>query len=496
MSASVPVSSPVKPEILLSKLLQLRHEVEAEAEVLLARWQPHIRRANFQHSARNLACYLALRHHDLRDLQAALRPWGLSSLGRVEAQVMQSLDAVIATLALLGKEDPGKYPPHPHVDAFAQGTRLLEAETLTVFGPAPPHRRVRMMVTLPSEAASDPKLVRHLLDHGMNVARINCAHDTPDEWAKMIANLRAAAARTGLTCKVAMDLGGPKPRTADIMQPGKHRFKRGEQFLLTAEPPERSDRYPLQVRCSLPAALKPVKIGATIWFDDGKMGAVVRERIGRSLLLEVTHSSAKGTKLKPNKGINFPGTFLDLSPLTAKDLDDLRFVVQHADIVNCSFVQKADDICLIQQAMAAHRPDHTLALVAKIENAKAIENLPEMIVAASGQQPFGAMIARGDLAVEIGFERLAEMQEEILWICEAAHVPVIWATQVLETLAKEGRPSRAEMTDAAMAERAECVMLNKGPYILEAMDILDGVLMRMQTHQSKKTAQLRALRSW
>jgi pyruvate kinase len=103
------------------------------------------------------------------------------------------------------------------------------------------------------------------------------------------------------------------------------------------------------------------------------------------------------------------------------------------------------------------------------------------------------MIARGDLAVECGYERLAEVQEEILWICEAAHTPVIWATQVLETLAKTGIPSRAEVTDAAMSERAECVMLNKGPYIGEAVRTLDDILRRMQAHQSKKRAMLRPL---
>jgi pyruvate kinase len=104
------------------------------------------------------------------------------------------------------------------------------------------------------------------------------------------------------------------------------------------------------------------------------------------------------------------------------------------------------------------------------------------------------MIARGDLAVECGFERLAEVQEEILWLCEAAHVPVIWATQVLETLAKEGRPSRAEITDAAMGLRAECVMLNKGPYVLSAVRALDDILRRMHAHQAKKRSMLRALR--
>jgi len=103
------------------------------------------------------------------------------------------------------------------------------------------------------------------------------------------------------------------------------------------------------------------------------------------------------------------------------------------------------------------------------------------------------MIARGDLAVECGYERLAELQEEIMWLAEASHLPLIWATQVLEGLTKHGKPSRAEITDAAMGERAECVMLNKGPHILEAIQVLDDILRRMQGHQNKKSALLRRL---
>ena len=117
----------------------------------------------------------------------------------------------------------------------------------------------------------------------------------------------------------------------------------------------------------------------------------------------------------------------------------------------------------------------------------------QLLLAAMRCPRVGVMIARGDLAVECGYERLAEVQEEILWIGEAAHVPVIWATQVLEHLAKSGVPSRAEITDAAMGERAECVMLNKGPHIVEAVRVLDNVLRRMEAHQSKKSAKLRQL---
>jgi pyruvate kinase len=134
--------------------------------------------------------------------------------------------------------------------------------------------------------------------------------------------------------------------------------------------------------------------------------------------------------------------------------------------------------------------------VLKIETKRAVRNLPAIIVQSAARLPMAVMIARGDLAVELGYARLAEIQEEILWLCEAAHVPVIWATQVLEGLAKQGVPSRAEVSDVVLADRAECVMLNKGPYIAEAVGWLDDVLLRVQANQHKKSPQLRALRSW
>jgi pyruvate kinase len=123
-------------------------------------------------------------------------------------------------------------------------------------------------------------------------------------------------------------------------------------------------------------------------------------------------------------------------------------------------------------------------------------NLPQILQTAMRTERVGVMIARGDLAVEVGYERLAEVQEEILWLCEAAHLPVIWATEVLDQLARTGRPSRSEITDAAMSERAECVMLNKGPHIVDAISTLREILQRMAEHQSKKRHLMRPLRSW
>ena len=132
-------------------------------------------------------------------------------------------------------------------------------------------------------------------------------------------------------------------------------------------------------------------------------------------------------------------------------------------------------------------------MILKLETRGAMRNLAGILFEALRYDPVGLMIARGDLAVELSFERLAEMQEELLWLGEACHLPVIWATQVLDSVAQTGLPTRAEVTDAAMAMRAECVMLNKGPHIAAAVRMLADIIRKMETHQYKKRSLLRQL---
>jgi pyruvate kinase len=507
------------PQGLLSTLQALRQTVESEGKATFDKWNPHIQRTAFIDSALNLAEYLALRRHDLRSLQAALMPWGLSSLGRIEGRVMPNLDAVIATLEVICGSKSDRHFQRPPVEFFFEGDRLLQQHTEELFGESSPHRRVRIMVTLDTEAATNYELVRSFIQRGANCMRINCAHDTPEIWQGAIDNIRRAERETGTPCKIMMDLGGPKIRTGSVFAPHhKKRVFKGDRILLSRREPEleskvetdKSVEY-FQTSCTIPSILDLLAVDTPVYIDDGKIwtrvidtqyslaqptGGNHHEQPG--LLLEVTNTSPKGVKLKPEKGMNFPDTVLAMSPLTEQDLTDLDFVAVHADIIGYSFVQRPADIELLQQELNK-RCEHRLsppAIVAKIETAIAVTNLPELIIYAAGKRSFGVMIARGDLAVQIGYQRLTEIQEEMLWICEAAHIPVIWATQVLENLVKDGIPSRGEMSDVAMSERAECVMLNKGPFIAEAIGILDDVLTRMEAHQLKKTPQLRALHSW
>lgn len=497
------------PQELLETMRHLQREVHAHADERFAGWRKTITRPGFEESARNLARYLALRRHELPPLQLALMRWGLSSLGRSESRVDETLNAVIATLGAVCRLDASTLPPYPTESAVFLGARALTREAASLFGSAKPARRTRILVTLPSEAAQDLAWMRALVQCEVECVRINCAHDNVDAWRAMLRNLRIAERELEVAqpVRVLMDLGGPKVRTARPPQSEKEKYHVGDKLLLTTAADLKllmsrknmhgGSALPL-VGCTLPEALESLSAGDRVYIDDGRMSARALERVASGVVIEVVSAPAKGRKIRSDKGLNFPDTQFEVASLTEKDGEDLEFVAPHADMIGYSFVQTPDDITALLAKLAELVPKDREwpALVLKIETKRAVRNLPELIVHAAGKVPTAVMIARGDLAIEIGFERIAEMQEEILWLCEAASVPVIWATQVLEELAKEGVPTRAEVTDAAMASRAECVMLNKGPHIVDAIRMLEGVLARMEGHQHKKTPQLRVLHSW
>ena len=246
---------------------------------------------------------------------------------------------------------------------------------------------------------------------------------------------------------------------------------------------------------TLPDAITAMRPGDPVLIDDGAIEAVVESLAPGEATLRVTRTKPGGQRLGAEKGINLPDTVLPLMAVTADDAAHLPFIAEHADILAISFVRTAADIEHVLGLIRNAGADH-LGLLIKIETRQGFENLPTILLTAMRHRRLGVMIARGDLAVEVGFERLSEVPRQILSLCEAAHVPAIWATQVLENLAKTGQPSRAEVTDAAAAQRAECVMLNKGPYILQAIRALDDILARMGKVQRKSRTLMRRIHSW
>jgi len=494
------VSTLTRDRELLKQLITLREEVHRETGQILERWRPRLKRVGFVPSAFNLAAYLAFRKRDVRPLQDELAVWGLSSLGRSESHVLANLDAVLNSLAVLTHAVDVRLPARPRRSRFRLGEKLLERNTRQLFGRLPGDGETHVMVTLPEEARDDEQVARALVAAGMSCARINCAHGTHKDWEAMVRHVRAAEKRSGRSCRILMDLCGPRVRTLSVLSRGERELLPGDRLLLTGTAPDAGPlSAPFQVECTPASILHALKVGSRILIDEGKIEAIVEKISPAGVLAEVTRTPPGGARLKPEKGLNFPGTDLGLPALTDKDRADLDTVLASADLVGYSFVQDESDIQSLWHEIKPRlkRLDRPVSgLILKIETERAVRNLPELIVTAAAHAPVGVMIARGDLAVEVGFHRLAELQEELLWLAEAAHTPVIWATQVLEQLVKKGMPSRAEISDIVLAQRAECVMLNKGDYLLEALETVNDVFHRMGDHQRKKTARLRALRAW
>ncbi len=562
----------------------------------------------YRDSARNLLHYVALRQLDIRELQQELASLGLSSLGRAERSVLASLEAVRAALQHDAFTDD--------VPRLAFRSPAAARNKEAILGPAAAERDVGIMVTMPTEAATNTGLVSDMLVAGMNVARINCSHDDAESWEAMVGNIRAASEADGRPCRIVMDLAGPKIRTGplragprvvrfrprrdpmgrtiaprrvrmipdDVAWQGSKvailpvpsecveyahvgdtiRFKdtRGKKrrFTIVAkdekglvaelfksayiatgtklrlcrenegekleyrvgelpqvEQPlllrpgdtlildsgntpgapavEGDDGHietPAHITCLQPEVFRYVAENDRVSLNDGKISGIVINADEDRLEIEITKAKPTGSRLRGGRGINFPDSDIDLPGLTEADQQNLEFVTQHANAVALSFVKRPGDVVALHAAL--DRLDAgDIGLIVKVETKKAFKNLPEILLTAMQRYPVAVMIARGDLAVEAGWERLAELQEEVLWVCEAAQVPVVWATQVLERKAKSGLASRAEISDAAMSQRADCVMLNKGPHILAAIRMLDNILRRMQAHQYKKTATLRPL---
>lgn len=430
-------------------------------------------------SAENLIRYLVLRSEDLRTLQDLLHIAGLSSLASSESHILRQLQAI---LERLGK----KFAFNEFSDCnYYTGRELIQERSTKLFGvkkgPIP-----YIMVTFDSEFIDNFQLVKELLQAGMNVARINCAHDDQEIWENMIGLIRRASDETAIPCRIYMDLAGPKMRTSIL---GKGRLKgkaaiwEGQEFTL-AEQDSDYDPSGVVIGCSEPNIIKQLKAGERVLFDDGLIETKVISATNGMTTLKVIRISSKKMVLKAKKGINFPDADLDLPLLTEQDRSLIPFICQHADLLGYSFVRHNSGVAELQKILSTYQQRPHIIL--KIETLQAVRNFPSLLIRGMEEEVFGVMIARGDLAVEIGFERMSEIQEEIVWISESAHVPVIWATQVLETLNKSGIATRSEITDASHSAMAECVMINKGNYVIEVLKTLRDILQRTGGHHIKK----------
>lgn len=486
----------------LEKIQQMLIDQEPVAQGLAASVDEHYRA-----SAKNLYRYLLLRSGDIRGIQGTLSELGISSLGSGAGYVFENVSSALHLVKLLNHKSWKKDLSIESI-GFSGSNKLLVDHTNALFNSKTKAHETEIMVTMPDEAATDKDLLKRLFLAGMGIARINLSHGDVELWQNIIKNLKSITGELDLPLRIYMDLPGPKIRTTELFvqdAPNEKirdlefiRLVQGDEVILTYMPAfgsnpvigEKEMNIPF-VGVSLPQVIEDLQIGHNVFFDDGTIHGKVVSKEGHRVRLSIIKVHKK--KLRPEKGINLPDTFLNLPSLTGEDLELLPFVIENADIVGYSFVRNASDVGKLYGELDKLK-DHKIGVVFKIENREAFDNLPLILFEAMKRPNIGVMIARGDLAVEIGFERISEVQNQILWLCEAGQIPVIWATQVLDTLAKKGIATRAEISDATISAQAECVMLNKGPFIVEAVQTLKNVLKRMEDHSLKKKNTLRALK--
>lgn len=328
-------------------------------------------------------------------------------------------------------------------------------------------RRTRILATL-GPASRDAATIRALIDAGADAFRLNFSHDTTADHAAAYRLIRAAAAEAGRGVAIVQDLAGPKIRTGALAAP----LSLEDDDPLTIELGDFAGG-PGRVACTFDALFTSVRVGQRLLLDDGKIELeVVGVAPGR---LETR--VANGGVLSSHKGINVPNTTLRTPALTAKDVEDLRAgIALGVDLAALSFIQSADDV-RAARAVAASAGAPDLALIAKIEKPQAVEHIDDILEVSDA-----LMVARGDLGIEMPLESLPSVQKRLIRAARRRGVPAIVATQVLESMIAEARPTRAEVTDAAHAveEGADAIMLAAetaiGKHPIRAVSTLDLIV--------------------
>lgn len=338
------------------------------------------------------------------------------------------------------------------------------------------NHRAKIIATL-GPASEDKKTIRSLMTAGMDVARINFSHGNHEGHTRVIQNLREASQELNRPITILQDLSGPKIRTGKIKS-GTIDLVDGEIFILTSDDVEGTEEI---ISVNYPDLALSAKIGGRILLDDGKLELLVKEIKGSQVVTEII----QGGVLKPRKGVNLPGADLTIRTLTEKDLADLKFGMAHdIDVLALSFVRTAEDINRLRQEIININPDQkTLPIIAKLEHPDAIKNLHEIIHAADG-----VMVARGDLGIEMPPESVPIEQKRIISMANKHLSFVITATQMLESMVNNPRPTRAEASDVANAvlDGSDAVMLSGetaiGEFPVKTVQMMVSIIGQSENH--------------
>jgi len=341
-------------------------------------------------------------------------------------------------------------------------------------------RKTKIIATL-GPASDTPEKIEALIRAGMNVARLNFSHGTHDYHAQLITSIRHTAAKLKRPVAILQDLQGPKIRVESFGNGGSVTLKDGQPFVITTRQLEGNEQICSTSYRGLPWDLNP---GDHILLDDGNIELIVQTTTDTDVHTTVAH----GGTLKPRKGINLPGILVNVPPLTEKDRADLTFGLAHGvDYVAISFVQRAQDVLDVRRAIHKINPakDHT-PIISKLEKPSALENLEAILDASDG-----VMVARGDMGVELSPQEVPSAQKSIIEAANMHGKIVITATQMLESMVNNLRPTRAEASDVANAifDGTDAVMLSaetaSGQYPVESVKMMDMIALEAERHEKR-----------
>ena len=328
-------------------------------------------------------------------------------------------------------------------------------------------RRTKIVATL-GPATDDPRILREIIESGVNVARFNFSHGSHEEISKRLADLRAMCSELGVNVATLADTKGPEIRLG-LFEGGSAELVSGREFIITSEECEGNSK---RAHISYPNLPKEVSPGVKILLDDGLIDLVVKSATETEIVTEVVH----GGNISNRKSVNVPSVRLKMPFISSADRSDLRYIASMGfDFIAASFTRSADDVKELRDALA-HLNCTKILIIAKIENAEGVANLDSIIETADG-----LMVARGDLGVEMPFEDIPILQKKMIEMAHLRGKNVITATQMLESMIHNPRPTRAEVSDVANAvfDGTSAIMLSgetaNGKYPVEAIRTMAGV---------------------